>query len=251
MTGHGRWGAAWLALLILAAPCGALAGPPFASDDPDPTDTGQWEVIGAATATWVHGGQGGEAPLLDVNWGAAPGLQLHVQPMMGFERSEGRTRYGVADLELGAKYRFVEDEGGWLPSIAVYPLITLPTGDEKRGLGAGETRAFLPIWVEKSIGRWTIYGGGGVGINPQPGGVTSSFVGVVTLYRVTEELQLGGEIFRQGPEADGERAAIGFNVGGAWSLGKECNLLFSAGRGLAHADSTNRFSGYLALQLFY
>jgi hypothetical protein len=41
----------------------------------------------------------------------------------------------------------------------------LPTGNENRGLGAGHVRAFLPVWVQKSFGEWTTYGGGGYWIN--------------------------------------------------------------------------------------
>jgi hypothetical protein len=45
----------------------------------------------------------------------------------------------------------------------MFPLLELPTGNEHRGLGAGHVSAFLPIWVQKSFGEWTTYGGGVIG----------------------------------------------------------------------------------------
>jgi hypothetical protein len=29
-------------------------------------------------------------------------------------------------------------------------------------------QAFLPVWLQKSFGDWTIYGGGGYGLNSYP-----------------------------------------------------------------------------------
>jgi hypothetical protein len=43
----------------------------------------------------------------------------------------------------------------------------------------------------------------------------------------------------------------GFNLGGQYDLTGDYHLLFSAGRGLANADTSNRFSAYLALQVNY
>ena len=48
----------------------------------------------------------------------------------------------------------------WRPMIGVFPLVEAPTGDARRGLGAGHTREFLPLWLQKSFGGWTTYGGG-------------------------------------------------------------------------------------------
>lgn len=238
------------ALLILVGR--AEAGPPFVTDDPEPPDPGQWEVISTVTGTLVHGGGDASLPLIDANYGAAPGLQLHIQPEMAYVRTPEGAHYGFGDLEIGAKYRFIdEDENGWVPAIAFYPLLQLPTGDKRRGLGSGVVRTFLPIWAQKTVGKWTVYGGGGYGINPGADGKNAWFVGGVALYQFTEKLQFGGELYLQTAEAPGDKDAPGFNLGGSYALAKNLNLLFSAGRGFAHGTENNRFSGYLGLQVLH
>ncbi|HVJ54330.1 MAG TPA: hypothetical protein VM689_17835 [Aliidongia sp.] len=241
----------WCPLLLLGYAVPALAGPPFVTDDPEPPDLGRWEVNYAVTNTVSKDGEAGMAPLVDANYGALPDLQLHIQPQMAYVRTPKGIQFGPGDTEIGVKYRFVEeDEAGWVPMISLYPLIELPTGDEKRGLGAGVARTFVPLWAQKSFGKWTVYGGGGYGINPGAG-KNAWFLGGVGLYQLTDALQLGGEAFQQTAEAPGDKDSPGFNLGGSYKLAEDVSLLFSAGRGLANASSSNRFSSYLALQVIY
>ncbi len=101
-------------------------------------------------------------PHVEVNYGALPELQLHaIVPAAIAWQSGEPVQYGLGDIELGAKFRFV-DEGDWRPQIGTFPLVLLPTGSSERGLGTGTTQVLLPIWVQKTLGPWTTYGGGGV-----------------------------------------------------------------------------------------
>jgi hypothetical protein len=94
-------------------------------------------------------------------------------------------QWGLADTELGIKYRFIEqDKTSWAPSISIYPLLEVPTGNAARGLGTGRTHAFVPIWIQKDFGEWTTFGGGGYWTNPGRGNKNHWFVGWV-LPRVT------------------------------------------------------------------
>jgi hypothetical protein len=230
----------------------AQAGPPFVTDDPEPPEYGRWEINSALAGTLVHGGGEAALPVIDANYGALPDLQLHIQPQMTYVRMPEGTHFGFGDLEIGAKYRFIEeDENGWVPAVAFYPLFEIPTGNKERGLGAGVGRTFLPIWAQKTIGKWTMYGGGGYGINPGADGKNAWLVSAVALYQFTEKLQLGGEVYLQTAEAPGDKNAPGFNLGGSYELAEDLNLLFSAGCGLANASQNNRFSGYLGLQAIY
>ena len=238
------------AILMVALP--AYAGPPFVTDDPEPPELGHWEINSAFAGTLVQGGGNAALPVVDANYGGAPGLQLHIQPQMSYVRTATGGHYGFGDLEVGAKYRFIdEDKDGWAPMVAVYPLFDIPTGDKGHGLGAGVGRTFLPIWVQKTIGKWTVYGGGGYGINPGDEGKNAWRFGGVALYQFTEKLQFGGELYQQTAQAQGDKDAPGFNLGGGYGLAENLNLLFSAGCGLAHASKNNQFSGYLGLQVIY
>jgi hypothetical protein len=144
-----------------------------------------------------------------------------------------------------------EDKNGWLPMVSIYPIFTAPTGDASRGLGDGSGRMFLPVWVDKSFGKWIVDGGVGITIGHGSGGRNAGFVGGLLLYQVTDALQLGGEVFLQTAEVRGAPDAPGFNLGGSYDLSRTYHLLFSAGRGLAHQAATNQFSYYLALQVTF
>ena len=59
--------------LVLAVP--AVAGPPYITDDPDPTDTGHYEIYAFNDFVAGHGDAAGSTGL-DLNFGPIPGVQL-------------------------------------------------------------------------------------------------------------------------------------------------------------------------------
>ena len=93
--------------------------------------------------------------------------------------------------ELGVQVRFLQ-ESDYLPEAAIFPLLEIPTGNESDGLGSGHVDAFLPLWLQTDFGDWTVYGGGGYGINPGAGNENWGFVGAVLQKQVTKNFLLGG-----------------------------------------------------------
>jgi hypothetical protein len=247
--------------IVLSAP--SLAGPPFLTDDPVPVEPGHWEINNFAAATFANGAASGALPGIDANYGAAENVQLHLQAAMAFATWSGSgTQYGFGDTEIGVKYRFLPaSDNDWWPQLAFYPFLDFPTGNAGRDLGTGDVHAFLPLWLQKDVGKWTAFGGGGYWINPGAGNRSYWFVGGVLQYHVTAALTLGGELYHQTSSATGgpgsagyplgSEDTTGFNVGGTYDFNKTYHLLFSAGRGLENVSATNVFSYYLALQVTY
>jgi hypothetical protein len=235
--------------LILGAGA-ARAGPPFRTDDPEPVALGHWEIYGFSQATHVAGDTAGALPAVEVNYGAAPGVQIHALAPIAFDAPRGSgTKFGYGDTELGAKIRFIdEDENGWRPQVAIFPVVELPSGNEARGLGTGHTHAFLPLWIGKGFGKWLTYGGAGYGINPGAGNRNYWFVGWLVQRQVTDDLAVGGELFHQTADTEGGKAESGFNLGAIYDFNDTYHLLVSAGRGFQNASTTNAFSYYLGLQ---
>src|SRR3982074_918450 len=92
---------------ILALTDSALAGPPYISDDPQPTDYKHFEIYtfssGTATREGVRGAAG-----IDFTYGAAPDVQLTATLPVGFDSPSLRgTSVGPSNVELAAKYRFL------------------------------------------------------------------------------------------------------------------------------------------------
>jgi hypothetical protein len=239
-----------LAALLSLSAIPAIAGPPFRTDDPEPVELGHWEIYGFTAGTHVRGDTGGALAGLEVNYGAAPNLQLHLVAPLAFDSPAGApSQTGIGDVELGAKYRFVTpDEGDWYPQVGTFPLLEIPSGDARRGLGGGKLRSFLPLWLQKDFGKWTTYGGAGYWINPGTANRDYWFTGWLLQYQVTPSLALGGEIFHQTADKIGGGDSTGFSLGGIYDFSAHYHLLFSGGRGVQHPVLTNQASWYLALQ---
>jgi hypothetical protein len=241
--------------LALSLPALHLAhsGPPFRTDDPEPVDYGHWEVYSFTQSTRISGDSSGILPGIEVNYGALPDLQLHVIAPLAFDRPAGSgTKFGYGDTEFGVKYRIVEEDAeGWRPMVGIFPLFEAPTGNAQRGLGSGHGQEFLPLWLQKSLGSWTSYGGGGYWINPGAGNRNYWFAGWLLQHQITEPLALGGEIFRQTATTIGGKDATGFNLGGIYDITENHHLLFSAGRGLQNVAASDAFSYYVGYQLTF
>jgi Putative MetA-pathway of phenol degradation len=239
-------------LTFIATFSPAWAGPPFVTDDPKPVEYQRWEVNYALTETWRRGEASAGMPSIDINYGIVPSVQLHLQPRYSYERSAQGTRSGIDDTEIGVKYRFFNsqhEDSTFM--MGIYPIFRLPTGNTKLGPDRGKGQLFLPLWVQRDSGNWTFYGGPGYRINPGVGSTNSLFLGGTSLYKVTDAIQLGGEIFHETPGTVDGKSSTGFNLGGTCDLARDYSVLFSAGKGLSNAAATNQLSIYLALQVRY
>jgi hypothetical protein len=229
-------------------PSTALAGPPFRTDDPEPVEYRHWEVYLASQYERNGDAISATAPHLEVNYGPYPDLQLHLIAPLVYENPKGGpSEYGYGDTELGFKYRFIH-ETDLQPQIGIFPLIEIPTGDKDRGLGNGKAQVFIPVWLQKSWGPWTTYGGAGYWINPGKGNDNWWLFGWEAQRDITDLLTLGAEIFHQTPSEEEGDSHTGFNVGGFINLSGLQHILFSAGRDFL---GPNRFSYYLGYQLTF
>jgi hypothetical protein len=252
VLGHAAVVAAWCSAVLLFAGS-ANAGPPFRTDDPEPVELGHYEFYTFSTGMHVGGDTAGFLPAIEFNYGLIPDGQFHLVAPLAFDSpAGGPTQFGPGDVELGFKYRFIhEDKNGWMPQVGVFPFLEIPSGDESRGLGAGHVRVFLPIWLQKSFGDWTTYGGGGYWINHANGFDDQDFwfFGWLLQRKITEKLTLGGEIFHQTADKIGGKDSTGFNIGGFYDIDEHHHILFSAGRGFQNARETNLFSWYIGYQI--
>jgi hypothetical protein len=130
-----RWRYRQLSTNIPPGPLNAgrsLAGPPFISDDPEPTDYKHYEIYAFNRGTATRDGTSG-ASGIDFNYGAAPNLQLTAVVPAGFDRpSGGATSIGLSNIELAAKYRFLRQDSFGL-DVSIFPRVFLPSGSSAVG----------------------------------------------------------------------------------------------------------------------
>jgi len=234
-------------LLLAARP--AMAGPPFLTDDPGVVEYGHSEFYIATDMTKTADGTEGSLPHLEYNYGFAPNFMVHVLVPYAFsDPKDGSSERGLGDIEIGLKY-LVLDETKNLPMIGIFPIVTVPSGDEDKGLGNGSAQYFLPVWLQKNWGSWQTNFGGGYMINNAEGAQNSWFFGWQLQKDLSEQLTLGGELYYNTEEAEGEGSSTGFNIGGIYNFDDHNHLLFSIGGGLSKISATNEFSSYLGYQL--
>jgi len=219
------------------------AGPPFLTDDPEPVDLNHWEfyVFGQGDHSTDYDAISG--PAIEVNYGIAPNTQLHlIAPVANFSSAGSSWATGYGDTEVGIKYRFL-DETDSFPQVGIFPLAQLDTGNSSKGLGNGRTWYQLPLWLQKSWGHWTSYGGGGVALNSAPGERNSGFAGWLIQRDIGKYLTLGTELYWQGADAIGGPSSILANIGGSLNFTDKFNLLFSAGHSVSGERRTIWYLG--------
>jgi hypothetical protein len=231
-------------LILLAIALPAVAGPPFLTDDPVPIDLHHWEFYTFMTTDSSRGASSTAGPAIELNNGFHRDMMVHlVVPYMSMSTDGQPSERGFGDVEAGLKYRFIHETKD-SPEVGAFPLLELPTGDASKGLGNGRTWCKVPVWLQKSRGAWTTYGGGGLAYNPAPGQDNYGFAGWLLQKDLSKQLTLGGELFVQGATAQGGRYEDLWNLGGYYNFTPNFSLLFSGGRTFAGEGHT---ISYLAL----
>jgi len=223
---------------------GAVAGPPFLTDDPEPTDTGHWEIYAPLMEAEGRGNSFSGAMGAELNYGAAPDLQLTFGLPLAYTHQDHHWQWAAGDLELSAKYRFYRNEESGL-SIAAFPGLTLPTAGSH--LGADHVTALLPVWFQKDSGQWSVFGGGGYAINPGASGRNYWTGGLAVSYQISDALLLGIEADRQGADDIGGNASTSLGLGFIVKLPGSLRLLASGGPTIEDHNRATRFHAFVAL----
>jgi len=239
-----------VALALAIAPSTAYAGPPFVTDDPEPTPYGSFEVYTFAEGVIAEGRMSDSTLGLEVDYGVAPNLQIAVSLPVGLSAiSHASVHFGVFEVGLGVKYRFIEEqEDGWRPQVSVYPSVQTTISNPEKATTDSATHTFLPLWAQKSFGPWTTFGGGGYRINPGVDGRNSWFAGWAVLRRIDSRLQVGAEIYRETANARGADVIAGMNVAAIYDLNETFHVVASAGPATGAQNEAPPISYFLALK---
>ena len=241
---------------LFIAVLSAYAGPPFQTDDPEPVDFRHYEfyVFGNADGTGVE--MDTSVPAVEFNWGILPNTQFHIIIPAGsvmpsnnvsyFPSGTGPSAFGMEDIEIGVKYRWIS-ETKYRPMIGTFTMIEAPTGNYNLGLGVGKVWWKLPLWMQKSFGPWTTYGGAGEEIVPQTGFKNFPYGGWLVQRDIGKKWTLGTEIYShgaEGPTTPQLRATTLVDFGGYYYFKNPgFQLLFCYGHEIAGQPETYAYLG--------
>ena len=222
----------------------AMAGPPYLSDDPEPTDYKHFEIYAFSNGTATRDGTSG-AGGIDFNYGGAPNLQLTaVLPVAYDFAASAAATAGLGNIELAAKYRFLTQDNAGL-DVSIFPRLFLPSASSS--IGEQHASLLVPIWLEKDWGQWSAFGGGGCEINRGGGSQNFCLMGAVITRQIVPNLQVGMEIFHQTPDTQGGEATTSIGAGVRYDLNEHLHLLGYLGRGIQNADATDRYNWYTSV----
>jgi hypothetical protein len=228
---------------VLGIVCGcytspAVAGPPFVTDDPEPTEYRHWEIYsGFQYENEGAGGAFASVPFAEFNYGAMPNVQVSTSFSLDDDDTDLGPRYRFGGTEIGVKLRFVQESRD-RPQIAFYPSVAIPA------VCCEHAVTFLPVWLQKSSGAWTAFGGGGLYINRGPGMRDYTFVGGALERAVSPATILGAELFQQGPDTVGGTYTTSARLGMTTQIGSYHALLFSLGRSFHGENSFSAYASY-------
>ena len=114
------------ALLALAASMCAICflpakagSPPLITDDPETPGAHGWEINITSSIESSRDGTLVEAPLFDINYGITDNDQFKIEfAVLSNDRHNEEDHWGISDVNVGYKYRFLEEKDfGWMVSI--------------------------------------------------------------------------------------------------------------------------------------
>jgi hypothetical protein len=210
----------------------ALAGPPLITDDSETPGRGGWEINLSHNIESTRDEFLMESPLVDINYGWLDNDQWKLEfPVLSVDPEGEEGQWGVGDLLLGWKYRFIEeDDAGFMAS--VYPQALAPTGNERLGLSDGFFELLLPLQVGKHFhdDKLFVYGEVGYNVVFDSAGVNEWIYGIAAEWQATEGLVLALEVGGVTFEGAGEPDHTFFNGGLKYQLSERFTFITSAGR---------------------
>ena len=216
-----------------------MAGPPYDTDDPDPVLFHHWEAYISSHSTIFNQKWSGTAPHFELNYGIIPNMQLHIITPLAYTLDERQIHtYGYGDTEIGIKYRFLK-ETKYTPEVGTFIITEIPSGNSKEGLGSGSTQLFIPVWVQKTIGKLTAYGGYGQWVKSNTY-KNNRFAGIQAQYQFTPKFSFGAELYCN---TNNNITDSRFNLGCIIDLNKINHILISAGKSFNSNNSMECYIG--------
>ena len=157
MSRRPLWTGAIALLLALGPAAEAWGGRPLDTEDTGTVEPGKAELeLSGDYARNPEDNSWFAKGVLSV--GLAPGLEARIESALLLLEPEGqRSRAGVADSLFGVKYRLL-DESEAFPAVLAGFTVRLPTGSERRSLGAADVDAGIVAVASKAVGPLTLTG---------------------------------------------------------------------------------------------
>lgn len=161
---------------------------------------------------------------------------------------------GISDVSVELKWRFYEKDG---LGFAIKPGITLPTGDEDKGLGNGRASCSLTFITTKEAGPWAFHINAGYMRNEYELAEDEEanrkdlwYLSLASEYGATDALRLVANVgIERNPDKTSDTHPA-FVLGGIiYSLSEDVDIDFGVKAGLNHPEADITYLAGLALRI--
>ena len=237
-----------LGLVVGLSSTSWAAGPPLVTDDPETPGTNRWEINLAVLSEFNSEATHLDAPLLDINYGLGPQIQLKYElPWVVNTQAGAQTQTSLDRSVVGVKWRFFENESNGV-LVSTYPQLTFPTPGQAT-LSQEETRDFfLPLELQNRLGPWQL--NQEVGYLLEGVGTQQLVYGSALGYSVSDSKRVLCE-FHGNTRTQGETGTeLLVNLGTTLELSEHLGVLVSFGHTLKSlAEDQPRFLSYGGVQV--
>ncbi|MGU7770614.1 transporter [Burkholderia sp. MR1-5-21] len=197
-------------------PIGADAAHPLVSDDTGTQGNANWQFELNVEETSKQE-ETGRQQLWNstLTRGFGERVDLYVSaPYTHLQTRSDDNGSGFGDVEAGMKWRFVE-RGPF--TLALKPKLTMPTGNDRRGLGTGRVGAGATMLAQVDVARFSFLANAGITYQPnRQDDLTSIWqVSGAAIYRATDALQLVVDVGTSRNAERGTSANPAFVIAGA------------------------------------
>lgn len=179
-----------------------------------------------------------------LTYGLTDNLDIGIgAPYIYWKEEDGESIHesGFSDIELGLKYRFYEFKGF---NAALKPSITIPSGDEKRGLGSGRVTGRLFLILDKEFEDFTLFFNAGYIRNENRIDERKNLwhLSLAGEYRIKEELKIVGNIgMEKAPDRTSDKEPAFLIAGAVYSLSEVFDLSGGVKTGLTTPETDLSF----------
>jgi hypothetical protein len=135
------------------------------------------------------------------------------------------------ETEIASAIRFIPESKD-MPEVGLLPAVTIRTG--------GETETLMPLWAEKTLGKWTFFGGGGVSHGDE-------FTGLTAMRGYQSGSSIGFEYYHESQHHPIVPSAPRIGLGYVDQQGPSHALMFWVGRQLTPRPSYYFYAGVQAI----
>jgi hypothetical protein len=240
---HHHFGWLFFVFILFMATMQAFGqgGPPMITDDPFTPENGHWENNFAFQFIKTTSSKEFDVPAADINYGYGNRIQLKVQlPMLEELQYGGGSKFGVGDLLIGVKARFLDEEQCGI-AVSTYPQYEFNNFPEE----GGAPQFFLPLEAAKSFGRFHVAADGGYIFIASSNDEIA--YGTVIGYDESEDCQLLAEAHADNVVHVGFDELI-LNLGVTYKLSSSFIALGSAGTTLYSREPGRTYLAFIGVQ---